>query len=278
MRAQENARPSRWIGNSSATTDNRSRSSPSNSGDSPAFSRTPIGALRPSSASRSFWNRASDTIAPPLSGNAASSATVANVSSAVTGLPPSTRMSGIHLFLIGDVLERLHADAAIGVEEALARLAHFQIVVHHPLHHVRDLMLAEARPHDVADARVFRARAAELELVVLHALLVDAQDADMARMMMPAGIDAAADLDLQLTDLLLPHDIGELLGDVLRNRDRARIGEVAVVQPRARDDVGDQPRIRRGEVQRLQPGKDRRQVALAHMRQHQILLVADAHL
>ena len=80
-------------------------------------------------------------------------------------------------------------------------------------------MLAEARAHDLADAGVFRARAAQLQLVEFDALLVDAQDADMAGMMMAAGIDAAGDLDLQFADLVLAVQIGEALGDVLRDRE-----------------------------------------------------------
>ena len=72
-------------------------------------------------------------------------------------------------------------------------------------------MLAEAGAHDVADAGIFRARAAELELVEFHALLVDAQNADMAGMMMAAGIDAAGNLDLELADIVLAVEIGEAL-------------------------------------------------------------------
>ena len=86
-------------------------------------------------------------------------------------------------------------------------------MIDHPLHRVGDLMLAEAGAHDLADAGVFRARAAEQELVEFHAFLVDAQDADMAGMMMAAGIDAAGNLDLQFADIVLAVQIGEALGD-----------------------------------------------------------------
>ena len=61
----------------------------------------------------------------------------------------------------------------------------------------------------------------------------------MADMVMAAGIDAAGDLDLQLADIVLARQIGEVLGDPLRHRDRARIGERAIVEARAGDDVGD---------------------------------------
>src|SRR5271170_3269949 len=129
MRAQEKARPSRKLGKSSATTESRCRSALSNSGFSLAFNSTPMGALRARSASRSFWKRASDTMAPPLSGSGASSAIVVKVSA--TSASPV--ISGIQLFPVSGVFERLHADATIGVEEAFALVAQFQILIHHPL-------------------------------------------------------------------------------------------------------------------------------------------------
>src|SRR5690348_14492512 len=99
-------------------------------------------------------------------------------------------MSGIELIQVGHVLERLHADAAIGVEEAFAVLAQHEIGLHDALDGGADLVLAEAGTHDVADAGIFGAGAAELELVIFHALLIDAQDADMTGMMMATSIDA----------------------------------------------------------------------------------------
>ena len=51
--------------------------------------------------------------------------------------------------------------------------------------------------------RVLVGRAAERDLVEFRALLLDAENADMADMVMAAGIDAAGDLDLQLADLAL---------------------------------------------------------------------------
>ena len=45
---------------------------------------------------------------------------------------------------------------------------------------------------------------------------------------------------------------GKPLGDALRDRDRAGVGERAVVEARAGDDVGDEPGIGLGEADRLQ--------------------------
>src|SRR5690242_19724089 len=160
------------------------------------------------------------------SGNAASSATVTKAS--WTNSP--SLMSGIHLLQIGHVLERLHADAAIGVEEALAVPAQLQIGIHDALDRRADVVRCKARTHDVADAGIFRARAAKLELVVFDAFLVDAKDADVAGVMVAAGIDAAADLDLQLADIVLTIEILETPRDVLRDGNGARIGQIAIIE------------------------------------------------
>ena len=62
----------------------------------------------------------------------------------------------------------------------------------------------KALADDVADRGALVARAAERDLVELLALPVDAENADVAGMVVAAGIDAAGDLDLQRADLLLP--------------------------------------------------------------------------
>ena len=107
------------------------------------------------------------------------------------------------------------------------------------------------------------AGAAERELVELLALLLDAEDADMADVVMAAGIDAAGDLDLELADLGLPDVVGEALGDPLGDRDRAGVGQRAIVEAGAGDDVGDQPGIRRREAGPLERLIHRRQVVAA---------------
>jgi hypothetical protein len=61
----------------------------------------------------------------------------------------------------------------------------------------------EAAADDLADRGVFIRRAAERDLVELLALLLDAENADVADMVVAAGVDAAGDLDLQFADVAL---------------------------------------------------------------------------
>ena len=68
---------------------------------------------------------------------------------------------------------------------------------------VDDLVGGEGRADDVAERRGLGGGAAERDLVELLALLVDAEDADVADVVMAAGVDAAGDLDLQLADVVL---------------------------------------------------------------------------
>ncbi len=84
----------------------------------------------------------------------------------------------------------------------------------------------------------------------------------MPGVMMAAGIDAAGDLDLELADLVLAVEIGKASGDLLRDRNRARIGKIAIIEAGAGDDVGDEAGVGRGKAKLLQPREDRRQVAL----------------
>ena len=83
--------------------------------------------------------------------------------------------------------------------------------------------------------RVLVARAAERDLVELVALLLDAENADVADVVVAAGIDAAGDLDLQLADLALPVERRRSAREIsLRDRDRAGVGERAIVEARGR--------------------------------------------
>ena len=107
-------------------------------------------------------------------------------------------MSSIELLLEGRL-----AEAAIGVEEALSVLAPVEIDIEDRLHRIDDALGREGRADDVADAGILVGAAAEGHLIELLAFFVDAENADMADVMMAAGIDAAGNLDAELADLPL---------------------------------------------------------------------------
>ena len=114
--------------------------------------------------------------------------------------------------------------------------------------------MAQTRTLDFGDRGFFISTAAEEDLVEFLALLVDAENADVADMMMAAGIDAAGNLDRQRADFLLPLGRAEALGDALGDVDRAGVGQRAIVETRAGDDVGDEAGIGGGQPGGLCPG------------------------
>ena len=134
----------------------------------------------------------------------------------------------------------------------------------------------ERRTEHLAHRGVLGPRTAEGELIEFLALLIDAQNADVAHMVVTAGVNAAGDLDLQLADGFGAVLVAEGLGDVLSDGDRPGVGQGAVIEPRTGDDVRNQVHVRRGQTRRRQGGVDRRQVVELYVRQDDVLLVRDA--
>ena len=75
------------------------------------------------------------------------------------------------------------------------------------------------------------------KLVKLLSLFIHAQDADVADMMVAAGIHAPGDIDCQFADVVDPVHVLKAFVDFLGNRNRAGIGERAVVESGAGNDV-----------------------------------------
>jgi hypothetical protein len=126
---------------------------------------------------------------------------------------------------------------------------------------------------DIADGGLLGAIAADTDLVELGALLLDAENANVAGVMVAAGIDAARNLYLQIANLALPVAGGELARDFLRDRDRARIGQRTEVEPGTGDHVCDQTDIARRQLVLDEHVVDLAQVADAHMGKNEVLLV-----
>ena len=156
------------------------------------------------------------------------------------------------------------------------RCAQFEIGRGDVLDDVGDLGIGHRGADQRAERGILVGLAAKRDLIKFLAVLLDAENADMADMVMAAGIDAAGNIDVQPAEIALQIEIAEAPRDLLRDRDRARIGEAAIIEAGAGDDVGDEIDVRRGDADRVERAPQRRQIALRDMRQHQILLVADA--
>jgi hypothetical protein len=95
-------------------------------------------------------------------------------------------MSGIEL-----LLEGLQPNPGIGLQEGFGFvLTQVQIGIDDGLDGVHHLVVAEGRPDDIAQRGVLVGTAAERDLVELLAPLIDAEDADVANVMVATGVDA----------------------------------------------------------------------------------------
>src|SRR5262249_56259481 len=115
-------------------------------------------------------------------------------------------------------------------------------------------------------------------LVRFLAVLHDAEDADVPDVMMTAGVDAAGDVDVEPSEIAGQIEILEAARDLLGYRDRARVGQAAVVETGAGDDVGDEIDVGRGDADFVERAPQRRKIALGDVRKRQILLMPDANL
>src|SRR3954452_22085435 len=215
---------------------------------------TPTLPFRLSNVSASPTKRSAGTRMSPPSGSGVSTASLTKLSAAI--FPPLT--SGINA-----LLEGFDAEAFDGVHEQLFRpLAQRQIGFHDVLDDVGDLVELDAGPDQIAERGVLVGAAADGDLVDLLAVLLDTENADMADMVMAAGIDAAGDVDVQPADQIGELMIGETPRQLLRDRNRARVRQRAIVEPRTGDDVGDQIDVGRRQAKLVERLPQRRQIAL----------------
>src|SRR2546425_459644 len=179
---------------------------------------------------------------------------------------------------INAFLERFDADALHHVDEALGfAVALLQIGLDEALDDVGDIGAREGRS-DHFSKRSGRLIPADLDLVPLLAVLVDAEDADVPDVVVAAGVHAARDVQVELADLVQVVEVVESLLDRLRDRDRLGVGEGAEIAAGAADDVGKQADVRRRQAERARLAPQRPQVARAHVGEDQVLLVRDAQL
>src|SRR4051794_17115471 len=99
-------------------------------------------------------------------------------------------------------LERCHADAAEGIEEALFLVPLGDVHVEDALDSIHDFVERDRRSNHFAERCVLTAgRATERDLVPLLAALIDAEDADVADRVMAAAVHAARHLQLDLAEV-----------------------------------------------------------------------------
>src|SRR3984893_6752080 len=180
---------------------------------------------------------------------------------------------------IDTLLERLDSQALDGLYESLVGpFPQFEIGSHHVLDDIGDLRVGDGGSEQRAELRVFVGPAAEGDLVEFLAVLLDAENADMADMVMAAGIDATRNIDVQTAEVAGEIEIAEAAGQLLGDRYGAGIGEAAIVEARTGDDVGDEPDIGRCHADGVEGLPQGEKFALRHMGEHQVLLMADPDL
>src|SRR5258706_4051532 len=166
------------------------------SGLSCASSQTPILPFRAPKSPRFAIQSDTGTIRSPLASAASGSASGALASSCQVSA--AIRRSLIS-FAIDRLLEGFHADAAHHVDEALGiSVALGDVAFDQPFDDVGDFGARERRADDLAQGGSHAGTdlalvAADLDLVPLLSVLVDAEDADVTDVMMAAGIHAARD-------------------------------------------------------------------------------------
>src|SRR6266568_4363060 len=265
-RAIEYPRPSVNCGKSIAISGRAGQSGASRSGSSAGLSQTPISLLA-RSASRCASHNASGTIAGSPFGTSASEVASRSSVQRSSAIAPSLMSCGIDA-----LLERLDAQPADRVGETLVLVTALDIDLDQGSDHVGHLARRERRADDLAQRRRFALRAADRDLVPLGAVLVDAEHADVADVMMATGVHATGDIEIDFTDVVQVIEIVEAALDRFSDRNRLCVGERAEVPARAADDVGQQPDVGRGEAERLELAPEREECRLLHVGEDQILL------
>ena len=99
------------------------------------------------------------------------------------------------------IRDRVDTDTAVGIEEAFFFGALLDVDLDDLVDHVRHVVLSEGGAEDLRQAGFTTGAAAERYLVELLTFLVDAEDADMAHMVVTAGVHAAGDVQVDIADV-----------------------------------------------------------------------------
>src|SRR5579871_3601139 len=178
---------------------------------------------------------------------------------------------------IGALPEGREPDAADGIDETLLLAAQRAIGLDQSPDGRCNLVLPHRRSEYLTERREAVGRAADADLIPLLAVLIDAEHADVADMVMAAGIHAAGHLDLDLAQVVEIVEIVETLLYLAGNRDRAGVGEGAEVESGTGDHVRERADVGRGEAVRLELLPQRVQRVLWHVGEQQVLSVGAAY-
>src|SRR5499427_4830212 len=240
------------------------------SGPSLASSHTPSFPGWAINASRRASHSASGTMTSPCAGTSGSSPFGPRLSR--RQLSATMRRSLISV-AINRFLEGLDADAVHHVDEALRfAVAARDVALDELFDDVGNLGAGERGADHLAqrcpDAGPdFALVAADLDLVPLLSVLVDAEDPDMADVVVTACVHAARDVHVDLADVVQVVEVVEALLDRLGHRDRLGVREGAEISARAGDDVGEQPDVQLSDLHSLW--------GELHVGEDQVLLVRD---
>src|SRR6185369_1152929 len=207
----------------------------SSPGSSSGLSHTPTGVPRFCSSARCAFQSASGTTMGPSGSGSMTSGSSKPTNCHDSGWTCPSRMmrsgsTGKLLVLAVDArLEGGDADALDGVHEELVGMAQLEVGLDERGDHIRHLGRGEGRADHLSQRGVVALAAADRDLVPLAAVLVHAEDADVAHVMVAARIHAARDVEVQLADVVEVIEVGEAILDGERDQDRLGVRERAEI-------------------------------------------------
>src|SRR5574344_502209 len=174
------------------------------------------------------------------------------------------------------LLERLQADTLVGVDKTLFRGAMVDVDMDQCADDIRHVLLGKGWPQNLAQAGFTATVAAQRYLIKLLAFLVHTQNADMANMVMAAGVHAAGNVQVQIANVEQVVQILKTLLDGFGHRNGLGVGQCAVVAAGAADNVAEQADVGGGEAQVADFQPQVKQLALFDIGQHDILFAGVA--
>src|SRR4051812_43191832 len=124
-------------------------------------------------------------------------------------------LAGVDALLEGGDAEAMH-----GIDEELVVVALAEVGLDEARNDVGHVRGGERRADDLAQGRAVALAAADRHLVPLGAVLVDAEDADVADVMVAARVHAARDVEVELADVVQVVEVVEAALDRLGDGER----------------------------------------------------------